>query len=365
MAALTATAPPGEVLGDVLAVASRWRQPRGPPGEGNTVVPHLLPRPPAIRTLSALYFVSGTLCLLGILRPLDARTPVGLLLVLGPVGVLGSALIWWCGRWRAAPLVHGGVLVLLAGVCLLATRAATLGGIAGLGPVLICIGLYVAHFCSAPAARAYLAGIAVLSTAGAIASGVPGILAPWAINIIALVFVIEVQIRLIRALRHSADRDPVTGLLNRRAWLHETNRAVAEAARRGGSLTVVLIDLDQFKAVNDLRGHHAGDQLLRELAVAWQSEVRVSDVLARYGGDEFAVLLSGTAQPEARRLLERMTAAHQAPWSAGTAEWEAGDSCDDLVRRADTALYRHKSERSGRRSLAPVVRAGVPHAEPA
>lgn len=332
--------------------------------EGSTVVPHLLPRPPAIRTLSGLYLVTGALCFLGILRPLDAQTPVALLLIAGPVGVLGSALIWWCGRWRVAPLVHGGVLVLLVLVCLLATRAATLGGIAGLGPVLICIGLYVAHFCSPSVARGYLAGVVVLSTAGAIASGVPGILAPWAINIIVLVFVIESQIRLIRALRHSADRDPVTGLLNRRAWLHEADRAVADAARRGGPLTVVLIDLDQFKAVNDQRGHHAGDQLLRELAAAWQSELRAADVLGRYGGDEFAVLLTGTAQPDAPHMLDRLTAAHDAPWSAGVTGWEPGDSCDEIIRRADTALYVHKSERRERHSRVPRIRAAALHVEP-
>ena len=139
-------------------------------------------------------------------------------------------------------------------------------------------------------------------------------------------------------LHHAATHDPLTGLANRtllRAFTDEL------AGRTGGEVGVMVIDLDEFKAVNDEHGHAGGDRLLQELAVAWEGMLRGSDLLARYGGDEFALLLTLDATA-AEAVLGRMRAAHPARWTPGVALWQPGDTLDGLLLRADELLYARK-----------------------
>ena len=105
---------------------------------------------------------------------------------------------------------------------------------------------------------------------------------------------------------------------------------------------MVLIDLDDFKAVNDRAGHGAGDALLQDLGKAWSAQLRLSDLLGRYGGDEFVLSLPGTDAARTADLLTRLHAAHSASWSAGTATARAGDTLAELLGRADAALYQEK-----------------------
>ena len=113
---------------------------------------------------------------------------------------------------------------------------------------------------------------------------------------------------------------------------------------------MALLDLDDFKAVNDTYGHVAGDALLSELAVAWQSQLRRCDLLARYGGDEFAVIMPDTDRDDAICILERLRTAHRAQWSAGVVSWDDEDDLNQLLQRADDDLYHAKNMRSGPRS---------------
>jgi diguanylate cyclase (GGDEF)-like protein/PAS domain S-box-containing protein len=143
-------------------------------------------------------------------------------------------------------------------------------------------------------------------------------------------------------LRQTAHTDALTGLPNRRA-LDETLSAAVEL---GQSFCVAMIDLDNFKQLNDELGHAAGDRLLRQAAAGWQEALRTSDVLARYGGDEFAILLPQLDFSTAANALDRVRSAtpSRCTCSAGLAVWTPGMTVDDLLGAADRALYEAKRE---------------------
>jgi diguanylate cyclase (GGDEF)-like protein len=158
-----------------------------------------------------------------------------------------------------------------------------------------------------------------------------------------------------RELAEVALVDPVTGLLNRRGLESSLVRAVAHTRRAQEPLSALMIDLDHFKQVNDNHGHETGDQVLRVIADAMREVFRDSDILGRWGGDEFLVLLPATnpegAHDASRRLSEHVNATDMLPHptdqlvtlSVGAATSTTGD---DLIRQADISLYEAKHARS-------------------
>jgi diguanylate cyclase (GGDEF)-like protein len=158
-----------------------------------------------------------------------------------------------------------------------------------------------------------------------------------------------------RELAEVALVDPVTGLLNRRGLETSLVRAVAHTRRAQEPLSALMIDLDHFKQVNDTHGHETGDEVLRVIADSMREVFRDSDILGRWGGDEFLVLLPAT-DPEgaldvSRRLSEHVTATDMLPHAAGqlvTLCVGAATSTtgDNLIRQADIALYEAKHARS-------------------
>jgi diguanylate cyclase (GGDEF)-like protein len=151
-----------------------------------------------------------------------------------------------------------------------------------------------------------------------------------------------------RELSRVSRSDPLTDCLNRRGFEERFAAELHRARRAGQPLGVLVIDLDDFKRVNDDHGHAAGDDLLRWVVDAMGAEVRPSDSIGRLGGDEFAVLVPGADAHEATRLGERLRAAlaPRAPLSFGVASHPAdGGDRDTLHQRADQALYAAKRSR--------------------
>jgi diguanylate cyclase (GGDEF)-like protein len=138
--------------------------------------------------------------------------------------------------------------------------------------------------------------------------------------------------------------DALTGVANRRAWEERLEQELARAAR-GGPLTVAMLDLDRFKAYNDAHGHQAGDRLLKTAAAGWRGCLREADLLGRYGGDEFIVLLPDCTLESAAERLEALRAATPEPLtcSVGVCAWEPGDALEALLARVDAALYTAKA----------------------
>jgi diguanylate cyclase (GGDEF)-like protein len=152
-----------------------------------------------------------------------------------------------------------------------------------------------------------------------------------------------------------AQHDPLTGAMNRSGLERAMAKIAADASRRPGRLTLLLIDIDYFKSLNDTHGHAAGDRILQLFADAARSELRASDILARHGGDEFVAVLPHMTTKDAVRVANRIRGAFGralADWdgvalqptlSIGVAEGDAaGDELEALLEHADEALYRSK-----------------------
>lgn len=153
------------------------------------------------------------------------------------------------------------------------------------------------------------------------------------------------RVNLLSRLEIVARTDDLTGLPNRRAWQEDLPREIARARRDGTRLCVAMLDLDHFKSYNDAFGHQAGDRLLKQAAAAWTEQLRATDVLTRYGGEEFALALPACPAEEALAVVERLRAVTPAgqTCSAGVVCWDGEEVPADLVGRADAALYEAKN----------------------
>jgi len=162
---------------------------------------------------------------------------------------------------------------------------------------------------------------------------------------------------------HQAFHDPLTDLANRSLFLYQSGHALARASRSSKTVTVLFLDLDNFKTVNDSLGHAAGDRLLVDAARRLSACVRTSDLIARLGGDEFAVLVEDAEDvAEIQAIAERIEDSLKRPFvlsgkevfvsaSIGIARTSVGDSSDDLIRNADVAMYVAKSRGKGQYAL--------------
>ncbi len=164
---------------------------------------------------------------------------------------------------------------------------------------------------------------------------------------------------LVEESRWMATTDLLTGLLNRRAFLESTGREVARTKRYNDVLSVILLDVDHFKQINDRRGHAAGDTVLAAVGKLLNQALRTCDIVARWGGEEFVLVLPSTSLEGAEQVAERVRALLEAasikdgngdavPVTAsfGVAQYMSGETLEQVVDRADRAMYLAKS--SGR-----------------
>lgn len=155
-----------------------------------------------------------------------------------------------------------------------------------------------------------------------------------------------------------ADHDALCPVFNRRAFKRELRREIALAERYGSPLCVIFVDLNKFKAVNDVHGHAAGDAVLIAVAGALESHVRESDIVGRLGGDEFGLILPHASRQDCEAKAKELAAALQAlsirpeggdgvihpSASFGVAAWRKGQACDDVLAEADEAMFARKTQ---------------------
>lgn len=166
--------------------------------------------------------------------------------------------------------------------------------------------------------------------------------------------------------------DELTGVLNRRGFEMELRRTLDLAQRHGETGVLLFVDLDEFKRVNDTYGHDAGDEVLRRIALLLKRSVRLSDVVARVGSDEFVVLLTNACAIGGMRrkaVIEQSLRAAVVRWrdrvirigaSVGARSYGPCDECDALIREADERMYAQKSGRPTRDSRSRAARSHRP-----
>ena len=286
------------------------------------------------------------------------------------LAVVLAAAAWFAPwqRWPASaeaipPLLWFGVVALL--------RESQDGTVTGYGTLLLLPVLWLLLYGTRRQVVLAIGCVALTLFAPVVLSGAPagadvqlGVV--WTVLAAVVAFTV---LRLVEEIRRQsaelerlASTDALTGLANRRVWEDALPRELARSVRSGAPVAIALLDLDHFKAYNDANGHQAGDLLLKEIAAMWPGELRESDLLARHGGEEFALLLPDCGSADLEPVVEkvRRTMPSGSTASAGAAVWDGVEEPHELIRRADDALY--EAKRGGRDRT---VVAGTSRPEPA
>ena len=301
---------------------------------------------PAVRALSLITFAGAASSLTAALFPSSPGAPVDLFRLTAALAFTCSVLLWWLAdrvpRWFLHAAVAGGTLA----ISVLIARAATGVSTVVTATDYIWMGVYVSFFFSRTAARLHL-GLIAAAFAVALVVNTHDVPAEAFVLMTASIIVAAETIgRQSDRLRHEAHTDALTGLLNRKGLLQAAERAFSLADRTGIPLTIGLVDLDDFKQVNDRDGHAAGDRLLVEMARTWCEELQPGDIFSRLGGDEFLVILVGSGDEEAARFFERLLFISPAQWSAGVIKRRPAEDLSACLARADSTLYEAKRSRA-------------------
>ncbi len=368
-----------------------------------------LPRTPALHWFGGALLGAASMALV-LLRselPLWLDLPLSNFLLVASTAAMARGMRCFLGQ----PLRDGEtrlVLLLQAAVCLASAPLVERGGIEATGAVTSAAVGWLFARAAWDAQRGLrtefdrriawalslplllLGGMAFMRLAAVLRGGTPGLhvdsLQHIALSLTYLVAMASlhlsmaamVVLRLVASLRRLSSRDPLTGLANRGEFMNQLTMAQRWLGRFGSPYSVLLLDIDHFKRVNDTWGHPAGDAVLVGLAQLLSATLRGVDIPARLGGEEFAVLLPGTAAPQAQVVAERLRVA-----LAGTCfDWkdqeiavtvsigvctatEVGEALAALLERGDAALYAAKDGGRNRVVAAPLRAVAEPALSPA
>ncbi len=270
-------------------------------------------KPPTADSVVSLVWVAVSLVLLLIL---GARTP----------------------RW----FIHLQLVTAMMLTASLVYSALTTLGAALFGWAYCMIAMYVSVWLPRRTAAGYVVGTAVLylATLG-LRGDLPYLLVTWLITITVSSTIALLLGFLVGRLRTIATVDPLTGLRNRAGL----DSVVARAHIPGAPTSLVVSDLNDFKAVNDSQGHLAGDRLLQDIGAALRASISPSDFAFRTGGDEFMLILPGRDVDDARVLMDRIASQVDVDLSSGIVEWPRGEGFDSAMSRADELMYEAKRRR--------------------
>lgn len=304
------------------------------------------------RAASALFAAASSLALISMATPHGSDVATGSAVVLALLGYPFAAGLYLLAdrtpMWAMHAVMGLGTVMVTFGI-----HTAS-GRMAGSASVLyLWVVIFSAYWFPWRTVAGHLAVIAGSYAIVLVLDHEPAGVALWLGMTGTAVFTAVVVASLSGRLRAQATTDLLTGLPNRRGWEDSLEREFSRALRRRSPLCVAVLDLDNFKVLNDTRGHIAGDRILRSAAVTWQGLLRDTDVLARYGGDEFALIMRDCDAAGAEEGVHRLVlAAPKYPCTVGIATWDRAEGPHDIVNRADTALYRGKSNGRGQIVLA-------------
>ena len=288
-------------------------------------------------TTGGFYLAGGLISLMGTFTYPQEGAHRGPLAIIGLTAVaLGMVIIVWGGRFPRG-LYH---LWVTLGTFAIASAVVLAGGGAASVTSSTTFLFVIIDSIFLFSLRVALVQIALCATMWSLSLAYVGDPAGDIAIHLASALVVAVVVGWLARVANQAEVDPLTHVLNRRGFDRRVEEELARFHRTGSHLSVIVLDVDYFKTINDRGGHTVGDQLLIACSRAWSQAVPEGAVLARYGGDEFAVLLSGWALGPAGDLADELRALAPAgiTVSSGVATATAHDSGSMLVNRADVAL---------------------------
>ncbi len=301
--------------------------------------------------------LDATASLIGLATLLVPQVPIpdhAFQLVITLAGLPCAAGLLWlrhrCKERLPSPLIHAWVVGNVVMICLGSWSARTAPTAIASLAFFVWIGLFVGHFFST---RQVLWHLSWIATCLSVLLVVNGDRATASVGIMMFGIVVAAtgaSHYLSHLLGQVAVTDALTGLPNRQALDGLFDREIAAAHSGGTALVVALIDVDHFKTINDHHGHLAGDDALVSFVANLRAGLRKTDIIVRYGGDEFVAVMPGCDIDHAKDLFDQLRATSGLPTSTGLTSWAPGDGTYDLLHRADQALYRAKSQ--GRNQVA-------------
>jgi len=298
-----------------------------------------------------MYLVGGLLLVVATVFYTPGKNPRW---ALGTLGALGLAM-------AAIALLRGRAFTRLEATVMLAIQLAAIAAMThtshldtaafsnGVGLPLV--GIYTSLLLSRRAVVVYYLGLAMY--VAAVAERRDSTLTAGAM-VIALEAAIATEIvrMLFERMRWLARADPLTGVLNRHGLETVGQRLLARAQRRRTPVSVVLIDLDDLREINNSRGHRAGDDLLVAATRQWLDDLAGEEAVGRVGGDEFVLMLPGLDEEQAHQRIQALGEEATVRWTAGVAQLRGAETLTDLIERADHAMYARKPARTAERASA-------------